>query len=415
MVACWLALAGETTAAGIYKTDVEISPASEVVVLHLDAAVAPTKDFVLENPPRVVIDLPAGVSGEGVGLSPSYPGQMIRNIRFGKPTPEASRVVIDLATNPGGYKVMGSMSPPRIAIHLPLQAGASSAAVRQPHPQPQATSQAPFWRQPEVPAQSSKPLPPAPELNRQAETPQVLVSAPTPRPKPVAELKEAQKPMVVIDAGHGGKDTGAIALSGTHEKNITLGYAGALKEALLRTGRYRVELTRGNDTYLFLHERVKIARDHKAVVFISLHADSNPNPKASGLSIYTISDQASDEESAALAAQENKSDIIGGIDLSVEDKNVADILIDMAQRETRGKGSHLAETLIANMHPKIPLLSNTHRYAGFRVLKAPDVPSVLIEIGFLSNPRDEKLLQTIEYKDKFTRSVVDGLNAYFGM
>ena len=398
----WLWMASAPTAAGIYKTDIEISGDAETVVLHLDQAAAPLKEFTLENPPRIAIDLPASVSGEGVGLSSSYPGRLINGIRFGRPTPDRSRVVIDLKHPISNYQIAGSLTPPRIAIRLP--APASLATQQAPVTRVDNTN---YWQQPATQHATAQP-----PVAQQPPSQQPTGLIPAPAPKPVEDVKEATKPIIVIDAGHGGKDTGAIGVSGVHEKNITLAYANAFKEALLRSGRYRVVLTRESDVYLFLKERVDIARKNKGVFFISLHADSNPNPKATGLSIYTISEQASDAESAALAAQENKSDIIGGIDLSVEDENVANILIDLAQRETRNKASALAESLIENMHPKIPLLGNTHRFAGFRVLKAPDIPSVLIEIGFLSNPADERRLQSIEYKDKVVRSLVDGLDAY---
>lgn len=405
-----LLLNASAMAAGIYQTDVEIAPTAETVVLNLDAPASVVKQFTLDNPPRLVIDLPASVSGEGVGLSPQYPGHMIGGIRFGRPTPEVSRVVIDLKQGLGPYEVKGSLNPPRIAIVLPSAGGGNAPPVTR-------VASEHYWEAPRPAAASPLTTSVTQQSMKRPTTlgaPTGLIAAPTPAPKPLAAAKEATKPTIIIDAGHGGKDTGAIGVSGVHEKNITLGYANALKEALLRTGRYKVALTRESDVYLFLKERVDVARKNKGNIFISLHADSNPNPKATGLSIYTISEQASDAESAALAAQENKSDVIGGIDLSVEDENVANILIDLAQRETRNKASGLAESMIGHMNPKIPLIANTHRFAGFRVLKAPDIPSVLVEVGFISSPDDERRVQSIEYKDKVVRSLVAGLDAYLG-
>lgn len=220
------------------------------------------------------------------------------------------------------------------------------------------------------------------------------------------------KPLIAIDAGHGGQDPGAIGLHGTHEKDVTLNYARALKEALLRTGRYRVILTRDSDTFVMLPERVAIARKMKADIFISFHADSNPRPEARGLSIYTLSETASDDEAAALAEHENKADIIPGIDLNTADKDVASILIDLTQRETMNKSAVMADAVVASLSGKITKLEKTHRFAGFRVLKAPDIPSTLIELGFLSNATDERLLLTPEYRDLVVNSVVNGIDRY---
>lgn len=376
----WFVSAQLACAASLIRTDIEVAASKEQVVFFFDAPVAPTKSFTLDNPPRVVLDLPVLQSGAGAGLSPNYPGQFIRGIRFGRPAPDISRIVIDTARAATSHSVASSSNPPQISITLQKPAGAAVVATSKPAP---------------LLAVPSKP-------------------APTPLAKPIAAAREAAKPTIAIDAGHGGKDIGATGVHGIYEKNITLRYAQALQHALLQTGRYRVVLTRPDDTYLFLKDRVEVARKAKSNLFISLHADSNPNKAAQGLSIYTISEEASDDEAAALAAQENKSDVIGGIDLSVEDETVANILIDLAARETRNKASQLADTLIENMHPKIPLLRNTHRFAGFRVLKAPDIPSVLIEIGFLSNEADEKRIQSREYQDKVVRSIVQGIDAHYG-
>lgn len=385
-------------AANLTRTDVEVAPTREQVVFYFDRAVEPSKSFTLSNPPRVVIDFPALQSGAGAGLSPSYPGQFIRSIRFGRPSPDVSRVVIDTTQPPLSHSVAATANPPQITITMqkPIVAPTASAPVVPDKPAPILT----------MPPKSAFATPP---VTKPATKP-----APTPLPKPMDAAREAAKPTIAIDAGHGGKDTGAIGIHGMYEKIITLRYAQALQHALLKTGRYRVVLTRSDDTYLFLKDRVEIARKAKSNLFISLHADSNPNKSAQGLSIYTISEDASDAEAEALAAQENKSDVIGGIDLSVEDETVANILIDLAARETRNKASVLADTIIENMHPKIPLLRNTHRFAGFRVLKAPDIPSVLIEIGFLSNAMDEKRIQSREYQDKVIRSLVQGIDAYYG-
>jgi N-acetylmuramoyl-L-alanine amidase len=229
-----------------------------------------------------------------------------------------------------------------------------------------------------------------------------------------SKSSDNSKPIIVIDAGHGGQDPGTSGHSGTEEKNVTLRYAYALREALLKTGNYRVNLTRNDDRYLFLRDRVKLARQAKGDIFISLHADSAPNRSARGLSVYTISETASDKESEALAAKENKADVIGGMDLNTTSEDVANILIDLAQRETRAKSAKFADIAVKDLGREVNLLSNTHRFAGFAVLKAPDIPSVLIEIGFLTTPREERMLQSDGYKGKVVHALVKAIDTYFG-
>jgi N-acetylmuramoyl-L-alanine amidase len=327
-----------------------------------DSVVTPTKVFTLGNPDRVVIDLPA-LRATGITLPVGYRGALVRGIRFGQFDAATSRIVVD-AVQP--VKIVGTLA-------VPAQGGQGAHLLIDIQPFGQA-------------------------------------AAATGPASPVVAEKE--KPLVVIDAGHGGQDPGALGLHGTREKNVTLAFAKALKNGLLRTGRYRVALTREDDSFIMLPERVNIARKVKADIFISLHADSNPRPEAQGLSVYTLSETASDDEAAALAERENKSDIITGLDLNTADEDVASILIDLAQRETMNKSSLLAEKLVASLHPKINKLTNTHRFAGFRVLKAPDIPSVLIEMGFLSNAADERLLQSADYQSAFVTSVTAALDRY---
>lgn len=228
-----------------------------------------------------------------------------------------------------------------------------------------------------------------------------------------AKPAKPEKPLIVIDAGHGGDDPGAIGPKGTQEKDVVLTFAKALEDALTNSGKYRVMLTRDTDRFIILHERVKIARTAKANMFISIHADSAPNDDARGLSVYTLSEKASDAETEALAAHENKADIIGGMDLSHEREDVADILISLAQRETRNQSALLADLLATSLGNKVRLLPNTHRFAGFAVLKAPDIPSVLIETGFISHPAEEKQLKTKEYRQKLVGGIVAGVDSYF--
>ena len=240
---------------------------------------------------------------------------------------------------------------------------------------------------------------------------------PVPKEKPAALRTDAvktppYKPLIVIDAGHGGVDPGATSHKGHHEKHLTLRYAKALRHALLRTGLYRVLLTRGDDRFLLLRKRVDIARRNKGDIFISLHADSAPSQDARGLSVYTLSAKASDEVAAALADRENKVDILAGLDITTEHAEVADILFDLVQRDTKARSTQLAQTVLSNLQDKVRLLPNPHRQAGFAVLKAPDIPSILIEMGFLSNRHDERLLRTAAHQQKLVDGIVRGIGAY---
>ena len=203
--------------------------------------------------------------------------------------------------------------------------------------------------------------------------------------------------VVFIDAGHGGKDPGAIGYSGTHEKNITLKASLELARQLEATGKVKVVLSRENDVYHRLRQRIELARQNKADLFISLHADAAENRKAKGVSVFTLSDKASDAEAARLAARENKADLLGGPDLGATDPIVSDALLGMFQRESLNQSSLLAAAII-DAFSGLPTPKRGHRFAGFAVLKAPDIPSVLIEMGFLTNKEDEKKLKSAAYR-----------------
>lgn len=224
---------------------------------------------------------------------------------------------------------------------------------------------------------------------------------------------EKWKKIIVLDPGHGGKDPGAIGLYGkTYEKNITLAMGRELKEILQKRG-YTVYLTRDKDIFIPLRQRIKIAQKYKADLFMSLHADSARNSKAKGLSVYTLSDKASDAEAAALAERENKADIIGGVDLGGNSKEVNDILISLSQTDSRNKSSKYASYLVNEMAKSVKLVKNTHRFAGFAVLKAPDIPSALLEMGYLSNKTEEANLKTQWYRKKLATSAAQAIDKYF--
>jgi N-acetylmuramoyl-L-alanine amidase len=230
---------------------------------------------------------------------------------------------------------------------------------------------------------------------------------------PPVKPEPAGKPVIAIDPGHGGVDPGAIGVSGTAEKTVTLAMARELKAQLEATGRYKVMLTRSSDIFVRLRDRIAIARAAGADLFLSLHADAHSTIGLRGASVYTLSEQASDSEAAALATQENKADLIAGVDLSNETEVVTNILIDLAQRETKNLSVRMAGMLVQELQRGTLLLHNSHRFAGFAVLKAPDVPSVLIELGYMSSPEDEALLRSTQHRAKLASAIVRAIQGYY--
>lgn len=231
--------------------------------------------------------------------------------------------------------------------------------------------------------------------------------------KAVTTSNAHRKKIVVLDPGHGGKDPGAIGRSfKTYEKNITLSMGRELKKILENKG-FKVYMTRSTDIFIPLRKRVAIARSYHADLFISLHADSAANRKAQGLSVYTLSETASDKEAAALAERENKADIIDGIDFSDNSPEINDVLISLSQNDSRNKSSKFAGYVVSNMQKQVKLVSNAHKFAGFAVLKAPDIPSILIELGYLSNYNEEKFLRQPSYRRKLADSIAQAVVRYF--
>jgi N-acetylmuramoyl-L-alanine amidase len=232
---------------------------------------------------------------------------------------------------------------------------------------------------------------------------------------PLKSAEDAGPPVIVIDPGHGGIDSGAAAPNGVEEKAVVLAVAKSLADKLERGRRFRVVLTRYDDTFLPLEERVKIARMNSAALFISIHADSisRREGEARGASIYTVSDKASDAEAARLADKENKADLIAGVDLSNKSSDVAGILVDLAHRETRSVSGLFARTLVGRLQEATHMHKSPMRFAGFTVLRAPDVPSVLLELGFLSNAEDVKLLTSDAWREKVTDAMASAVRGFF--
>ncbi|MEI9989340.1 MAG: N-acetylmuramoyl-L-alanine amidase [Rhizomicrobium sp.] len=231
-------------------------------------------------------------------------------------------------------------------------------------------------------------------------------------PAPVAPT--AQKHIVVIDPGHGGIDSGTSGVNGLQEKDLVLDEALRLGRELVRRANYTVHLTRDTDVFIPLKERVTIARSWHADLFISLHADSNPDPNVNGLSIYTLSEKGSDREAAALASKENQSDVIAGVDLGGGNATVAPILFDLAQRDTMNRSARFATGAVATLSAATDILPRQpHRAAAFVVLKAPDVPAVLIELGYLSNNGDAGQMNTVRWRNGVARAIGQAVDGYF--
>jgi N-acetylmuramoyl-L-alanine amidase len=233
------------------------------------------------------------------------------------------------------------------------------------------------------------------------------------KPEPQAEDRSGDpRPLIVIDPGHGGIDNGTRAASGEMEKTIVLEFSLMLRDKIEKLGKYRVVMTRSDDSFVPLGERVALARSRQAALFISIHADHGERD-AQGAAVYTLSERPSDARAARVAETENQADIIAGLDLAAEPKDVASILLDLARRETKTYSVQLAQALIGSMKSAIRLHQNPMKSASFRVLKAPDVPSVLIELGFVSNKVDLKSLTSPEWRGRTTDAIVDAVETYF--
>ncbi|MEE8280016.1 MAG: N-acetylmuramoyl-L-alanine amidase [Alphaproteobacteria bacterium] len=338
--------------------------------------------FTLASPYRVVIDLPEvswrlpdGVGKTGAGL--------IENFRYGLFAPGKSRVVLDVKA-PVAVKKSFILAPNggyRYRLVLDLERVSRKA----------------FFERVEAGRRSRK-----------------VAALPVPSPLPARPKdRRDSKRVIVIDPGHGGVDPGTIGRRGTREKTITLIMARELRRRLEATGRYRVVLTRQRDIFVRLRHRVAKARAAGAELFISMHADAIRNRRVRGASVYTLSEVASDKEAAALAAKENKADLIAGVDLTNENPEVTNILIDLAQRESMNYSARFAALLVAELRRAGKILRKSHRFAGFAVLKAPDVPSVLVELGYLSNRYDERLLRQRAYRAKLSDAILRATDKYF--
>ena len=228
-------------------------------------------------------------------------------------------------------------------------------------------------------------------------------------------ITDIKIPVIVIDAGHGGKDPGTIGnYLRSKEKNITLSYARELYKQLKTTKSYKVYLTRNSDIFINLKKRVELARKKNADLFISMHVNAIGDDEITGFSIYTLSEQSSDKQAELLARKENQADIINGVNFSGASIDIMKTLIDLSQRNSKNHSAIFANQVIKNVkNSNIEILQNTHRFAGFAVLTAPDMASVLVELGYLSNQDEEKLLNNLNYKRKVCESLVKAVEEYF--
>jgi len=360
-------------------------------IVDLDSKV-PMRAFTLADPYRVVVDLPqinfrlpAAVGGAGRGL--------IKAFRYGLVMPGGSRIVLELA---GPAKIAraemldaANGQPARMVIEL-------DSVDRTAFVESLGAEKGPELRPSVGAADATASVPRGVESDKDA-------------------AKDDPRPVVVLDPGHGGIDNGTQSASGVAEKTLVLEFALALRDQMEKGGKYRVVMTRADDTFIPLNDRVKIARAQSAALFVSIHADALPRGEgdAQGATIYTLSDKASDAEAQRLADAENKADAIGGVNLTEEPTEVADILIDLAQRETKTFSNRFARTLMREMKSATRLHKNPLKSAGFRVLKAPDVPSVLIELGYVSNKGDLKQLVSEQWRTKTVGAVSQAIDSFF--
>jgi len=235
---------------------------------------------------------------------------------------------------------------------------------------------------------------------------------PAPARQPSRPPERAPAPLVMLDPGHGGKDPGAIGISGTYEKHVALAAAVELKRQLEAGGRYRVALTRTRDAFVPLGDRVARAQAQGAALFVSLHADALADHAVRGASVYTLATTASDAQTAALAQRENSADRFAGTGTNTPPE-IARILASLVQRETRIGSGRLARSMVGSLDRDLPMLPNPERHAGFVVLKAADIPSVLVEMGFMSNPTDEALLRRPQHRARVADAMRQAVDAYF--
>ncbi len=445
-------------------TDIRVEEKASVgetlITLDFDGPFDRPQLFALDAPKRWVLDIPGVSNSQKASISVAG---LVNAIRLGQPKPGSTRVVMDIsdaaivsgtrtfdaADNTGKPRLIITLKAADTAVYAQTMKrgkttvpGATTAAHLKPADADDTTEVGANFGTPSGPViESGAPVKPAaqkpavkttstqPPLSQTPLTkPVVIASLPTsnvpllpPEQIPVAVEKpplsakiRGRLPIVVIDAGHGGQDPGAPSvLAGRKEKEVTLAIARAIKAEIDEGGKAKAMLTRSTDVFIPLTGRVEIARKLGADLFISIHADSIVDPAIRGATVYTLSTRASDKEAEKLAAKENKADIISGINLGGESPDVTNILIDLAQHETMNYSSEFAQTAVREVSKSLYFRSNFHRFAGFIVLKAPDVPSILLETGYMSNALDSKFLFSEDGQKIIGRGVARAVEHFF--
>ncbi|WP_076068694.1 N-acetylmuramoyl-L-alanine amidase [Sphingomonas montana] len=392
-----LALLAPSTAPAATISAVDVGYDS--LTLRFDDAVEGARMFLLDEPQRIALDI---VGARAAKLPAVATDGFVSRARGGQRDADTARVVFDLAT-------------PTIVTDAALATDGRSLTLSVAPASKRSFAEAVRERARTLFTQVGfRNASPATEngaivVPLEPARPYVPYAAP-----PIRGGRGTNRPLVVIDPGHGGHDPGAISVyGGRKEKDAALAIARAIRDALVATGRVRVALTRDDDRFLVLQERREIARRLKADLFISIHADSAPADLARGASIYTLSEVASDQVAARLAARENRSDVLNGVNLGNAPPDVSSILVDLAQRESMNMSSSFATLMQREMAPSVPFRSSYHRFAAFAVLKAPDVPSVLLETGYMSNIEDSKFLFSSDGRAAIADGVTSAVTAYF--
>lgn len=392
------ALLGAAVSLGLLAAPLGVAQASTIsamsvsgnaITMAFDSAIDGASGLILDSPRRLAVD----IQGMTPGAMTASGGPVLQT-RVGQVKPGVGRVVFDLA----GRSVVrqASLSDDRRTLTLRL----TDASARE------------FANAARVGRVSYASFSPS-QGNGSVTVP---LDAPAPYRLPIPAVEgRANKPLVVIDAGHGGHDPGSLSVDGRYrEKDATLQIAKAIRDELLKSGRVRVALTRSDDRFLILQERREIARRLHADLFISVHCDSAPGSNASGATVYTLSEVSSDQVAARLAAKENRSDVINGVDLGETSNEVGNILIDLTQRETMNASSRFADVLQRELTSEgIQFKTTYHRFAGLAVLKAPDVPAVLLESGYITDPGDLKKLFSRGYQHDLAIGVTQAVEAHF--
>jgi N-acetylmuramoyl-L-alanine amidase len=371
------ALAEATGSVTAFSSRVEALSDRSQLTFELTAAVK-VNAHPAADPPRIIVDLPevAFRIDPKEGRAPAA-SKLIKSYRYGQFAPGRSRVVVDLsaparilraecAPTSGGARLLIELAPTS-AAHFNAAAAESAAAFAPPEPAP------------------------------------VQTAAPSP----------SDKPVVVIDPGHGGVDMGATGRHGEQEKAIVFEFARALKAKIEAGGRLSAVLTRNEDVFLPLNERVRIAHGANAALFLSIHADTLAEGHVEGATVYTVSAKASDAESARIAEKENLADQAAGLERKEDVEQVGDILFELTQRETRAFSAQFSQALISRWREAGSLNKNPARSAGFVVLKSYDVPSVLLELGYLSSEKDLARLTSPEWRDRAAGKTAEAIEAFF--